>query len=62
MEPCRVHATGGRLKIELKGRHGWILNGLVIGEEGPELATEVAKLMQDIVFLTDRELPNCKEN
>ena len=50
MEPFRVQATGGRLKIELKGRYGWILNGLVIGKEGPELAQEVAKLTQDIFF------------
>lgn len=61
MEPFRVQATGGRLKIELNGRYGWILNGLVIGKEGPELAQEVAKLTQDIFFLTDRELPNWKE-
>ena len=61
MEPFQVRATGGRLQIELKGRHGWILNGLVIGKEGPELAEVVAKLTQDIFFLTDRELPKWKE-
>ena len=38
MEPFQARATGGQLRIELKGPHGWILSGLVIGKEGPELA------------------------
>ena len=38
MEPFQARATDGRLRIELKGPHGWILNGLVIGQAGPELA------------------------
>ena len=43
MEPFQARATDGQLRIELKGPHGWILNGLVIGKEGPELAEVVAK-------------------
>jgi hypothetical protein len=61
MEPFEVRATDGRLQMELKGRHGWILSGLVIGTEGPELAKVVGKLRQDIFFLTDQELPKWKE-
>ena len=38
MEPFQARAAGGQLRIELKGPHGWILSGLVIGKEGPELA------------------------
>ena len=61
MEPFQARATGGQLRIELKGPHGWILSGLVIGKEGPELAEVVAKLERDIFFLTDPELPKWKE-
>ncbi|MCY2954477.1 MAG: hypothetical protein NTU53_21310 [Planctomycetota bacterium] len=61
MEPFQARATDGRLRIELKGLHGWILNGLVIGKEGPELADVIAKLERDIFFLTEQELSNWKE-
>ena len=61
MEPFQARATDGRLRIEFKGPHGWILNGLVIGKEGPELAEVVAKLERDIFFLTEPELPNWHE-
>jgi hypothetical protein len=61
MEPFQARASGGQLRIELKGPHGWILSGLVIGREGPELAEVVAKLDRDIFFLTDQESPNWKE-
>jgi len=60
MERFLARATGGQLRIDLKGRHGWILNGLVIGEDGPELAEVVAKAERDIFFLTEPELPNWK--
>jgi len=45
----------------LKGPHGWILSGLVIGKEGPELADVVAKLERDVYFLTEQKLPKWKE-
>jgi hypothetical protein len=61
MEPFPARATGGQLRIELKGPHGWLLNGLVIGKDGPALAEAVARLDRDIFFLTDEELPNWKE-
>lgn len=61
MEPFQARAADGQLRLELKGRHGWVLNGLVIGKEGPELAKAVANLERDIFFLTDPELPNWKE-
>jgi hypothetical protein len=61
MESFQARASGGQLRIDLKGRHGWILSGLVIGKEGPELADVVAKLERDIFFLTDQELPKWKE-
>jgi hypothetical protein len=61
MEPFQARAAEGRLRIELKGQHGWILSGLVIGRDGPELAEVVAKLEQDVFFLTDQELPKWKE-
>ena len=61
MESFQAHASGGQLQIELKGRHGWILSGLVIGKEGPELARVVAKLEQDVFFLTKQELTKWKE-
>jgi hypothetical protein len=61
MEPFRARAADGQLRIELKGQYGWILSGLVIGKEGPELAETVERLERDIFFLTDQELPNWKE-
>jgi hypothetical protein len=61
MEPFQAQATGGNLRIEFVGTHGWILNGLVVGREGPELASVVSKLDRDIFFLTDPETPNWKE-
>ncbi len=61
MEPFQARATDGTLKIEFKGPHGWILNGLVIGKEGPELAKMVSEMDRDIFFLTAPELPNWKE-
>jgi hypothetical protein len=62
MEPFGARATGGELRIELKGEHGWLLDGLVIGNEGPELAEVAAGLDRDIFFLTDEELPKWKES
>lgn len=61
MELFQARAAEGQLRIELKGRNGWILSGLVIGKKGPELADVVAKLERDIFFLTDQELPKWKE-
>src|SRR5512139_3659544 len=61
MEPFQARAVEGKLRIELKGPHGWILSGMVIGKEGPELSEVVARLDRDIFFLTDEELPRWKE-
>lgn len=61
MESFQARARDGQLRIELKGPHGWLLNGLVIGKEGPELAEAVAKLDRDIFFLTEPELAKWKE-
>lgn len=61
MEPFQALATDGRLRIELKGPHGWILNGLIIGQEGPGLAEVITKVERDIFFLTDQEIPNWHE-
>ena len=61
MESFQARASGGQLRLELKGPHGWLLNGLVIGKEGPELAEVVARLDRDIFFLTEPELPKWKE-
>ena len=61
MEPLKARASSGQLRIELKGPHGWILSGLVIGKEGRELAEVVARLERDIFFLTDEELPKWQE-
>ena len=61
MEPFRARAVEGRLKIEFKGPHGWILNGLVIGKEGPELTEAVNKVERHIFFLTEQELPKWHE-
>ena len=61
MEPFQARAADGRLRIELKGRHGWVLNGLVIGKEGPELAEAVARAERDIFFLTEQERPKWRE-
>jgi hypothetical protein len=61
MESFHARATEGRLRIELKGQHGWVLNGLVIGKEGSGLVDVVAKVERDIFFLTDKELPKWKE-
>jgi hypothetical protein len=61
VEPFQARTAEGRLRIELKGSHGWVLNGLVIGKEGPELSEVVAKLERDVFFLTEPELSNWKE-
>lgn len=61
MEPFRARAADGRLRIEFKGPHGWILSALVIGKEGPALTEVMAKIDRDIFFLTEPELPNWKE-
>ncbi len=61
LESFHARATDGHLRIEFKGPHGWVLNGLVIGKEGPELAEVVARLERDIFFLTEPELPNWHE-
>jgi hypothetical protein len=61
IEPFQARATDGRLKIEFKGPHGWILSALVIGKEGPALTQMVAEINRDIFFLTRPELPNWKE-
>jgi len=61
MEPFQARAIDGRLRIEFKGPHGWILNGLVIGQEGPGLAEVITKVERDIFFLTEQELPNWHE-
>jgi hypothetical protein len=61
MEPFQARATEGRLQIEFKGPHGWILSGLVIGKEGPALTEMVAEMDRDIFFLTQPERGNWKE-
>jgi len=61
MEPFRARATGGQLRLELRGEHGWLLSGLIIGQDGPGLEAVVAKAEQDIFFLLDEELPNWRE-
>ena len=61
MEPFQARATDGRLKIEFKGPHGWILSALVIGKEGPALTDMIAEIDRDIFFLSKPELPNWKE-
>jgi hypothetical protein len=61
MEPFEAHSVDGRLRIELKGPHGWILNALAIGQEGPVLAEVVKKVERHIFFLTEQELPNWHE-
>lgn len=61
MRPFQARATDGRLRIELKGPHGWIINGLVIGREGPALAETIGKIKRDIFLLTEQELPDWHE-
>lgn len=61
MEPFQARSVEGRLKIELKGPRGWILNALVIGQEGTALAEVVNKVERHIFFLTEQELPNWHE-
>lgn len=61
LEPFQARASAGRLQIEFKGPHGWLLNGLVIGKPGAELEATIAKLEQDVFFLTEPELGKWKE-
>jgi hypothetical protein len=61
MESFRARASGGQLRLELKGPHGWILSGLVIGKEGRALAEALAAPDRDIFFLTGPGLPKWKE-
>jgi hypothetical protein len=60
-ESFQARATAGRLRIEFKGPHGWLVNGLVIGKVGTQLDGTVAKLERDVFFLTEPELPNWQE-
>ena len=60
-ESFQARATAGRLRIEFKGPHGWLVNGLVIGKAGAQLDRAVAKLERDVFFLTEPELPNWQE-
>lgn len=61
MEPFQARATNGQLRIEFRGRHGWLLNALIIGQDGPELDQAVAAADRHIFFLSDEELPNWTE-
>ncbi|HWI58487.1 MAG TPA: glycoside hydrolase domain-containing protein, partial [Bacillota bacterium] len=61
MESFQARSTGGQLRIDFKGPHGWIVNGLIVGQEGPELAKAVAVAERDIFFLTEPELAHWKE-
>lgn len=60
MEPFQARATGGLLRLEFRGPHGWLLNGLIIGKTGPDLDAAAAKADNDIFFLLDEEKPNWK--
>ena len=59
-EPFTARATDGLLRIELKGPHGWLLSGLVIGQGLSEKDEVIAKMQDDIFFLTDAEKPGWK--
>jgi hypothetical protein len=61
MESFHARPTDGHLRIEFKGPHGWVLNGLVIGQEGPGLTEVITEVERDIFFLTEQELPNWHE-
>src|SRR5262249_46333006 len=61
METFQARAVGGRLQIEFRGPHGWILSALIIGQDGPELREAAARAEHDIFFLTDAEAANWKE-
>ena len=61
MEPFQARATDGCLRLELKGPHGWILSGLVIGTEEPALVETITRLDRDIFFLTEPEMANWTE-
>ncbi len=61
MEPFQARSVDGRLRIELKGQNGWILNALVIGQEGAALADVMKEVERHIFFLTKQELPNWHE-
>jgi hypothetical protein len=62
MEPFTTLVTNGQVHLELKGPHGWILNGMVIGKEGPALTGIITTLERDIFFLTEPELAQWKEH
>ena len=62
MEPFQAHAAGGQLRIDLKGLHGWILNGLVDRQgRARNSPRQSRQLERDIFFLTEPELPHWKE-
>lgn len=61
LEAFQARASAGRLQVEFQGPHGWLLNGLVIGNEGPALTETIADIERDIFFLTESELANWKE-
>lgn len=61
MDSFEARAVEGQLRLEFKGPHGWLLNGLIVGKPGPELAGIIGKLERDIFFLTEPEMGNWKE-
>ncbi|MBT4814420.1 MAG: hypothetical protein HON70_01910, partial [Lentisphaerae bacterium] len=50
VEPFRVRAEDGVLRVDLTGPHGWLLNALVVGTPGPGLQAITGDLERDIFF------------
>ena len=61
MEPFQARAVEGRLKIEIKGPHGWILSALVIGKEGPALTEMIAEIEKLRIENNDLQSPRYSE-
>lgn len=61
MEAFTANSENGKLRLEFKGANGWLISGLVIGEEGKALDKTVSELSRDIFSFTKEESPNWKE-
>ncbi|MBN1669900.1 MAG: hypothetical protein JXR37_02630 [Kiritimatiellae bacterium] len=61
MEPFEACAERGKLSLAFKGRHGWTVNGLVIGTPGEELKRVAADLERDIFFVLGSDLAHWRE-
>jgi Glycoside hydrolase 123 N-terminal domain/Beta-agarase/YXIM esterase-like, galactose-binding domain-like len=51
----KARAKKGRLDIVLKGKSGWLLNGLIIGNDEKEIESEIVKIEKNIFMFPQED-------